>query len=222
MENNSISTPLLLSMVEEKATKKVRFQNEQSVDGGQMMVVDSNGNPLRFDMNMLGHRSFKDMLIRLPGIHEFMYKRNIIKTIEELVGRVIKLDSNTYGRVQRLEYESRPNVCFSCGHYNHMRENCVMQVEQNGSMEVGGVIPSVVKGGVVYSADVGPWKMTGKQVEIEGSRFNVLNEFGNKDSVENQPTNPTKSTNLKGKGIAIYDNPLGVNEGVCFMMANKE
>ncbi|PPD98641.1 hypothetical protein GOBAR_DD04328 [Gossypium barbadense] len=89
-------------MVEEKATKKVRFQNEQSVDGGQMVVVDSNGNPLRFDMNILGRRSFKDML-----------------------------------------------------------------VEQNGSMEVDGVIPSLVKGVAVYSADVGPRKMTSKQVEIE-------------------------------------------------------
>lgn len=26
--------------------------------------------------------------------------------------------------MQRVEYESLPNVCFSCGHYRHVKESC--------------------------------------------------------------------------------------------------
>ncbi|MBA0678320.1 hypothetical protein Goari_019674, partial [Gossypium aridum] len=63
---------------------------------------------------------------------------------------------------------------------------------------------------------------TKEQVDFQGPRFNVLHEFQNKDSVENQATDHTKSANVKGKGISIYDNTLGVDEGVCFMMADKE
>ncbi|MBA0631919.1 hypothetical protein Godav_000746 [Gossypium davidsonii] len=36
-------------------------------------------------------------------------------------GSRIKVD----GRVQRVEYESLPNVCFACGHYGHMKESCL-------------------------------------------------------------------------------------------------
>ncbi|KAA3488164.1 GroES-like zinc-binding alcohol dehydrogenase family protein [Gossypium australe] len=79
--------------------------------------------------------------IRFPGVP------SVIKSIEEIVGRVIKSDDNTgnalWGRFVRLavmvdlnkplvlelkwmrvEYESLPNVCFECGHYGHMKESC--------------------------------------------------------------------------------------------------
>ncbi|KAK5842293.1 hypothetical protein PVK06_004631 [Gossypium arboreum] len=233
MENDSIPILLLLPMVEEKATKKVHFRNEKFVDGDQMIVVNSNGNPLRFDMNIVGRRSFKDILfqskanyvraltegpwivygnyltvqpwseyfstsqpfssdviawIRLPSIPKFMYRKNIIETIEELVGRVIKLDSNTYSRVQQWENESHPNVCFSCGHYNHKREICIMQVEQNGSMEVGGVILSMVKGVLVHSAEVGPQTMTSKQVEIKAFSEWMLVSLWNRKPIRKPTT----------------------------------
>lgn len=47
MENDLTSTP---TMVEEKATKKVGFRNDHSFCEDQMMLVDSNGNPLRTDI----------------------------------------------------------------------------------------------------------------------------------------------------------------------------
>lgn len=201
--------------------------------------------------------------IQLLGIPGFMYRRNVIKIIGELIRRVIELNSNIGraqrehyvrmailldlnkpiiskikidGRVRRVEYESLPNVSFACGYYGHMRENCATQVEHNRAMEVGGVISSVVKGvlhlvrrlvprqGLInrlrWRRLVSHWNSklvqkptikTGEKekVDFKGSCFNALHKFGNKDFVANL----TKSTDLKGKGVAIYDNPPGVDEG---------
>ncbi|KAL4388104.1 hypothetical protein GQ457_09G011910 [Hibiscus cannabinus] len=89
--------------------------------------------------------------IRLPGLPVTLYKRNLIEEIGESIGLVIKIDFQTEsgrrgrfarmainidfhqplvsklvinGRVQIVEYESLPTVCFSCGTYGHVQENC--------------------------------------------------------------------------------------------------
>ncbi|KAH1091601.1 hypothetical protein J1N35_018858 [Gossypium stocksii] len=88
--------------------------------------------------------------IRLPGLPGHMYTKKILWEIGGMVGKVAKLDFNTdskasgshasmaiyinlekplismvliNGKVQRIQYESLPVVCFSCGRYGHFKEN---------------------------------------------------------------------------------------------------
>ncbi|XP_040934424.1 uncharacterized protein [Gossypium hirsutum] len=89
--------------------------------------------------------------IRLIGLLGYLYKHKILTEIGGMVGKVVKLDMNTYskvrgrfarmavyinlerplvsqilinGRSQRVEYESLPTICFHCGRYGHVKDNC--------------------------------------------------------------------------------------------------
>ncbi|MBA0734185.1 hypothetical protein Gogos_018128 [Gossypium gossypioides] len=90
--------------------------------------------------------------IRLPGLLGFLYKIRILEEIGGMIGKVAKLDFNTdsrmrgkfvrmaiyvnldkllvsqviiNGTIQRVEFESFPVVCFTCGCYGHMKEVCL-------------------------------------------------------------------------------------------------
>ncbi|MBA0590909.1 hypothetical protein Gorai_019598, partial [Gossypium raimondii] len=79
--------------------------------------------------------------IQLPSLSSAMYKRSSLMAISEIMGKVVKIDSNTNsgspgrfawmviymdlrqplmskiwieGKLQRVEYESLPNICFNC------------------------------------------------------------------------------------------------------------
>lgn len=97
--------------------------------------------------------------IRLPGLPCFFYRKKVLKKIGSLVGKVAKLDLNTDNRVkrtlcrmavyinlnkplvsqviinrrnQRIEYDFLPTVCFHCGKYGHVKENCTLnKIETN-------------------------------------------------------------------------------------------
>ncbi|KAG8482642.1 hypothetical protein CXB51_024184 [Gossypium anomalum] len=85
-------------------------------------------------------------LLRLPG---YLYKWTILLEIRGLIGRGSKLDMNTNnkvrrrfarmaiyvnldkplvsqvlisGKIQKINYEFLPKVCFHCGHYGHLKE----------------------------------------------------------------------------------------------------
>ncbi|KAK5775463.1 hypothetical protein PVK06_043358 [Gossypium arboreum] len=89
----------------------------------------------------------------LPG---HLYKKRILWEISGMVGKNAKLDFNTdskargkyarmavyinlgkpllsqvliNGNIQRIEYESLPVVCFSCGRYGHFKEACTWAKE---------------------------------------------------------------------------------------------
>ncbi|KAL4333564.1 hypothetical protein GQ457_07G033850 [Hibiscus cannabinus] len=89
--------------------------------------------------------------IRLPGLPVTLYKRSLITALGECIASVLKLDYQTEtgcrgkfarmavrinlnqplvskiivnGKVQLVEYESLPTVCFNCGKYGHMNEIC--------------------------------------------------------------------------------------------------
>ncbi|MBA0796348.1 hypothetical protein Gohar_007124 [Gossypium harknessii] len=89
--------------------------------------------------------------IRFPGLLGYLYKHKILAEIGEMVGNVVKLDMNTNNRMrgrfawmaayvnlekhlvskilinsrsQRVEYESLPTICFHCGRYGHVKDNC--------------------------------------------------------------------------------------------------
>ncbi|KAK9205125.1 hypothetical protein WN943_015392 [Citrus x changshan-huyou] len=89
--------------------------------------------------------------IRLPGLAVHLYDRKILQKLGQLVGNVIKIDSNTAsstrgrfarlavsisltrplvsqfeldGKLQKVEYEGLPVICYKCGRYGHSSNNC--------------------------------------------------------------------------------------------------
>ena len=89
--------------------------------------------------------------VRLPGLAVHLYDRKILQKLGELVGTVIKIDANTTlsirgcfarvavtisldkplvsqfvldGKIQKVEYEGLPVICFKCGRYGHNSNTC--------------------------------------------------------------------------------------------------
>lgn len=89
--------------------------------------------------------------IRLPGLAVHLYDKKVLQKLGQLVGTVIKIDSNTAsstrgrfariavsitidkplvsqfeleGKVQKVEYEGLPVICFTCGRYGHNSNGC--------------------------------------------------------------------------------------------------
>lgn len=89
--------------------------------------------------------------IRLPGLAIHLYDKKFLQKLGQLVGTVIKIDSNTAsstrgrfariavsiildkplvsqfeleGKVQKVEYEGLPVICFTCGRYGHNSNGC--------------------------------------------------------------------------------------------------
>lgn len=89
--------------------------------------------------------------IRLPGMPLHYYHKKIIRLLGNVVGTVLKIDYNTElvtrgkfariavevnldrplvsqflldGKIQKVEYESLPTICFSFGRYGHMISSC--------------------------------------------------------------------------------------------------
>uniref|UniRef100_A0A1S8ACP9 GroES-like zinc-binding alcohol dehydrogenase family protein n=1 Tax=Citrus limon TaxID=2708 RepID=A0A1S8ACP9_CITLI len=89
--------------------------------------------------------------IRLPGLAMHLYHQKTLQKIGHLVEEVIKFDDNTElstrgkftriavqislvqplvsqvkinGRVQKIEYEGLPFICFKCGRYGHHSDIC--------------------------------------------------------------------------------------------------
>ncbi|XP_040957655.1 uncharacterized protein [Gossypium hirsutum] len=162
--------------------------------------------------------------IRLPGLPGHMYTKKILWEIGGMVGKVAKLDFNTdskargryasmaiyinlekplismvliNGKVQRIQYESLPVVCFSCGRYGHFKENCGQAKEilensarKNTTPENG--IPETEP--AVETDPFGPWMLVERKMrkpskdprnfgknstteEVLGSRFQALNNL---------------------------------------------
>ncbi|KAK5772409.1 hypothetical protein PVK06_048697 [Gossypium arboreum] len=101
--------------------------------------------------------------IRLPNLSGHLDKRKIIEVIGGLIGKVVKLDTQTdnqirgrYARlavyinldrpltsqvliaslIQRVEYEALLTVCFECGKYGHVKEMCTSVVLNQNSSDV--------------------------------------------------------------------------------------
>ncbi|KAA3469599.1 ATPase GET3 [Gossypium australe] len=101
--------------------------------------------------------------IRFPGLPSYLYNHKIITEIGGMVGKVIKLDTNTDNKArgrfarmavyidldkplvsqilingwkQNVEYESLPTICFQCGRYGHVESSCSLR--NTGSIEEKG------------------------------------------------------------------------------------
>ncbi|MBA0712682.1 hypothetical protein Golax_011764 [Gossypium laxum] len=162
--------------------------------------------------------------IRLPGLPGHKCTKKILWEIGGMVGKVAKLDFNTdskargryasmaiyinlekplismvliNGKDQRIQYESLPVVCFSCGRYGHIKENCGQAKEilensarKNTTPENG--IPETEP--AVETDPFGPWMLVERKMrkpskdprnfgknstaeKVLGSRFRALNNL---------------------------------------------
>ncbi|KAK5836186.1 hypothetical protein PVK06_011943 [Gossypium arboreum] len=98
--------------------------------------------------------------IHLPGLPEEMYSKSLLKFIRNAIRPMAKIDHNTDvksigwfarlavfvdlgkplfskvkidERIQLVEYESLPIVCFGCGRYGHYREVCPHKAGQEAN-----------------------------------------------------------------------------------------
>ncbi|XP_024035663.1 uncharacterized protein LOC112096450 [Citrus clementina] len=101
--------------------------------------------------------------IRLPGLAVHLYNQKVLQKLGQMVGTVIKIDSNTAsstrgrfarlavsvsldkplvsqfeldGRIQKVEYEGLPVICFACGRYGHNSNNCKISAAERNSDNV--------------------------------------------------------------------------------------
>ena len=96
--------------------------------------------------------------IRLSEMNIHFYHKNIHRRLGQIIGPVIKIDSNTVaaqrgkfarlaveldlqkplvsqfnleGRIQRVEYENLPMICFGCGKFGHYKDTCPDRTDIN-------------------------------------------------------------------------------------------
>ncbi|KAK9200353.1 hypothetical protein WN944_015550 [Citrus x changshan-huyou] len=110
---------------------------------------------------------YVNVWIRLPGLGLHLYHQKTLNRIGKLVGEVMKLDDNTEsstrgkfarvavrislakplvsqvksnGRIQKIEYEGLPVICFKCGRYGHNSGECSANMKngQPGGEEISG------------------------------------------------------------------------------------
>lgn len=89
--------------------------------------------------------------IRLPGMPLHYYHKKILTMLGHVIGNVVRIDYNTEsasrgkfariaveldlakslcsqflldGKVQKVEYENLPTICFECGKYGHLSSSC--------------------------------------------------------------------------------------------------
>ncbi|KAH9685608.1 DUF4283 domain-containing protein [Citrus sinensis] len=89
--------------------------------------------------------------IRLPGMPLHYYHKRILRMLGQVIGKVIKIDYNTEsacrgkfaciaveldlakplcsqflidGKLQKVEYENLPLICYECGKYGHLSITC--------------------------------------------------------------------------------------------------
>ncbi|KAH9791203.1 DUF4283 domain-containing protein [Citrus sinensis] len=102
--------------------------------------------------------------IRLSGMALHYYHKRILRMLGQIIGTMVNIDYNTEsatrgkfariavevafnkpfvsqflldGKIQKVEYESLPHICFQCGTYGHFRELCPKRSLENDSQGVG-------------------------------------------------------------------------------------
>lgn len=184
--------------------------------------------------------------VRLPGLPEGLYSRNLLNYIGSVIGTVAKIDGTTDsktrgqfarlavfidtnkplvsrimidGRIQRMEYECLPLVCFGCGRFGHSRESCsYVNTPKNLSEEPISETIGEPKGSNKKQEDdpFGPWMLVDRRkprssrktaaasatqkVDLLGgrSRFEIL---GNNSNEIFEAAFQEKDQAVTGKGI---------------------
>ena len=172
--------------------------------------------------------------IRLPGMAFHLYDKRVLRKIGQLVGTVIKIDYRTElrergrfariairvsltqllvsrfnldGRIQKVEYERLPIICYQCGKYGHNSTACLHKQTSNGINETNPEnhplenvsfdkigVPTVANSS---SERFGPWMV----VERKGRARPVVD----KENITESERNQRKNFNTTSRFAALSD-----------------
>ncbi|KAG8492162.1 hypothetical protein CXB51_009613 [Gossypium anomalum] len=151
MRSNDVDVIGISNGIEKPANSRLSFKDMllgASRDTGKIFNGSTKDKILLHFVAISVQRGCLDSTFRNSG---FLYGQSILKSIEETIGQVIKLDVNTGNaqrgrfvhmmifldlnkplvseikvdrRIQHVEYESLPNICFSCSHFGHFKDSC--------------------------------------------------------------------------------------------------
>lgn len=176
---------------------------------GHYLVVQS-WNP-HFDSSTDGIDSVIAWIC-LPGMALHYDHKRILRMLGQIIGKVIRIDYESAtrgkfariavevtlskplvsqflldGKVQKVEYENLPNICFGCGKYGHNCESCPDRVVMNGRVGETGlagasqnakILPEKgTEGDIQDLPEYGPWMVVsrkGKSRIIKGRRLLVI------------------------------------------------
>ncbi|KAL9445616.1 hypothetical protein AB3S75_018585 [Citrus x aurantiifolia] len=145
--------------------------------------------------------------IRLPGMPLHYYHKKIIRMLGHVIGKVIKIDYNTElatrgkfariavevslgsplisqflldGRIQRIEYEALPTICFGCGKYGHISASCpdnlILETRGEKTTDMAPGEPTNAKSEVSTMAanpdnpKFGPWMIVARRGNYRGNK----------------------------------------------------
>ncbi|XP_050226088.1 uncharacterized protein LOC126675483 [Mercurialis annua] len=125
--------------------------------------------------------------VRFPGLPYHYYHNHVLKAIASTIGSVVRIDYNTEarergkfarlaisldltkplvsrilidGRIQKVEYEGLPIICFDCGRYGHRENYCPFKTVDTSMDDLAKSNSSVLNqppATVVEDAQFGPW-----------------------------------------------------------------
>ncbi|KAK9204277.1 hypothetical protein WN943_014535 [Citrus x changshan-huyou] len=173
------------------------------------------------------------------------YHKKIIRILGHVIGKVIKIDYNTElatrgkfariavevslgsplisqflldGRIQRIEYEALPTICFGCGKYGHISSSCPDKLILENRGEKTAVMapgePTNAKSEVSTMAvnpdnpKFGPWMIVARRGNYRGNR-------GRTDAKEPHQNSFGKQRTGSRFGVLHQESGLDNNAGMC-------
>ncbi|KAH9725904.1 DUF4283 domain-containing protein [Citrus sinensis] len=146
--------------------------------------------------------------IRLAEMNIHFYHKNIIRRLGEIVGPVVKIDHKTIdltkplisqlnfeGRIQRVEYEYLPTICFDYGKVGHYKDACPDSAKVVLPKQVLPVPHMVAETQAAVETELAGWSetkfgsypkkmVTGHQRPIfKDSRFGILDFVNEEESI---------------------------------------
>ncbi|KAH9782115.1 DUF4283 domain-containing protein [Citrus sinensis] len=195
--------------------------------------------------------------IRLPGLAVHLYNHKVLQKLGQMVGTVIKIDSNIAssargrftrlavsvsldkplvsqfeldGRIQKVEYEGLPVICFACGRYSHNSSNCKISAAERNSDNVAqppaGVqsredptSPEANREDAAMVEPFGPWMITPKSAASKPPNRKPFTPM-------NPTRNPFQTTALHIREKTIistpHDNPSQIHCPITHAAPNNQ
>ncbi|KAH9696710.1 DUF4283 domain-containing protein [Citrus sinensis] len=174
--------------------------------------------------------------------------KNHIRMLGHVIGKVIKIDYNTElatrgkfariavevslgsplisqflldGRIQRIEYEALPTICFGCGKYGHISSSC----PDNLILETRGEKTTNAKSEVSTAAvnldnpKFGPWMIVARRGNYRGNKGRTYAKEPHQNSFGKQRTGSRFGVLHQESGL---DNDAGVSSNETTTMDNHK
>ncbi|XVF02788.1 hypothetical protein REPUB_Repub04eG0204400 [Reevesia pubescens] len=184
--------------------------------------------------------------VRFPGMPLEFYDNEVLMKMGNTIGKALMIDRNTIaalrgryarmcievdltkplvpkifigGRWQRVEYEGLGMLCFECGKFGHVRDQCYMNKKEDNTTTTKGDTRTTAEESPQQQLDelsnYGPWMIAtrrtrqpradgtskqrsqpdgqgrgGKMKNTEGSRFTILSDANETNEIEDSVPNP--------------------------------